>query len=397
MSHDDLLQLAPTSNSGTEASVYQRYAAAAQQREEALCCPVNYVSDYLKVIPQEIIERDYGCGDPTSFAREGETVLDLGAGGGKLCYILAQVVGAAGRVIGVDCNLEMLSLARKYQEEVAGQLGFANVDFRYGMIQDLKLNLDLLGEELARHPVADANDWLALRNLEEKLSNERPLVEPDSIDCVVSNCVLNLVRQQDRRQLFAEIYRVLRDGGRAAISDIVSDEDVPDRMQQDPQLWSGCISGAFREDQFLTAFEEAGFHGIEIVKRQSEPWRTVEGIEFRSVTVVAHKGKSGPRLDRNQAVIYRGPFKEVLDDDGHFYARGARMAVCDKTYQLLQRAPYAGMFEPIDPQEETPLNAAQPFPANSNRVRLPTESKGINYSETSEAAADCCGEGSDCC
>ena len=119
------------------------------------------------------------------------------------------------------------------------------------------------------------------------------MVPDESVDCVVSNCVLNLVRPGDRRQLFAETFRVLRLGGRAAISDIVSDEDVPEHLQNDPELWSGCVSGAFREDRFLKAFEDAGFYEVQIAARQSEPWRTIEGIEFRSLTVVAHKGKQG--------------------------------------------------------------------------------------------------------
>ncbi len=380
-----------------ENSVYHRYAAAAQAREEALCCPVEYASNFLSIIPEEIIERDYGCGDPTTHAREGETVLDLGSGGGKLCYILAQVVGKRGRVIGVDCNREMLALARKYQQQVAVSLGYGNVDFRYGLIQDLQLDLDLLGRELAQHPVHDPASWLVLRNLEERLRREQPLIANDSIDCVVSNCVLNLVRQQDRRNLFAEIFRVLKTGGRAAISDIVSDEEVPHGLQEDPELWSGCISGAFREDKFLSAFEEAGFHGIEIVKRQREPWRTVEGIEFRSVTVVAHKGKQGPCLERNQAVIYRGPFKSVQDDDGHTYQRSARMAVCDKTFQLLQRPPYSGMFEAIEPRESIPLSEANAFDCHRSKLRDARDSKGANYKLTTEDAGPCCGTDEPCC
>ena len=386
----------PNTNTA-ENSVYNRYAAAAQAREEALCCPIEYASNFLSIIPEEIIERDYGCGDPTSQAREGDTVLDLGSGGGKLCYILAQVVGERGRVIGVDCNREMLSLARKYQQQVAERLGYGNVDFRYGLIQDLQLDLDLLGRELAQHPVHDTASWLVLRNLEERLRSEQPLIANDSIDCVVSNCVLNLVRQQDRRHLFAEIFRVLKTGGRAAISDIVSDEDVPHGLQEDPELWSGCISGAFREDKFLSAFEEAGFHGIEIVKRQQEPWRTVQGIEFRSVTVVAHKGKQGPCLERNQAVIYRGPFKSVQDDDGHAYKRGARMAVCDKTFQLLKRQPYSGMFDAIDPRESIPLSNANAFDCHRSKLRDARDSKGANYKLTTEDVGPCCGTEEPCC
>ena len=380
-----------------EDSVYHRYAAAAKAREEALCCPVEYAADFLSIIPQEIIERDYGCGDPTCFVHEGETVVDLGSGGGKLCYILSQVVGKRGRVIGVDCNREMLTLARKYQNAVAERIGYGNVDFRYGMIQDLQLDLDLLGRELSQHPVSDPAGWLTLRNVEERLRREQPMIAGDSVDCVVSNCVLNLVRQQDRHTLFAEIFRVLKKGGRAAISDIVSDEDVPAHLQENPELWSGCISGAFREDLFLQAFAEAGFHGIEIVKRQSEPWRTVEGIEFRSVTVLAYKGKHGPCVERNQAVVYRGPFSKVEDDDGHVYHRGVRMAVCDKTYHLLQQAPYSGLFDAIEPREAIQLADAAPFDCCRSKLRSPKETKGLAYDATTESIGPCCGPDGDCC
>ncbi len=381
----------------SEESVYGRYAAASQQREEALCCPVEYAADFLSAVPDEIVERDYGCGDPTPYVNEGDAVLDLGSGGGKLCYILAQVVGKHGQVIGVDCNREMLGLARKYQQQVAERLGFSNVDFRYGLIQDLQLDLDLLGQELAQHPVHDPTSWLTLRNLEERLRCDQPMIADDSVDCVVSNCVLNLVRQQDRKQLFAEIFRVLKRGGRAAISDIVSDEEVPSELQRDPALWSGCISGAFREDNFLAAFADAGFHGIELVKRQREPWRTVSGIEFRSVTVVAYKGKQGPCLERNQAMVYRGPFKKVEDDDGHVYARGARTAVCDKTFHLLQRAPYMGQFDAIEPRTEIPISTAEPFDCRRSKLRDPRETKGAQYRDTTEAAAPCCGDNGECC
>lgn len=387
------------SQAGTtaEGSVYHRYAAAAKLREEALCCPVEYAVDFLSVIPQEILERDYGCGDPTRFVREGETVVDLGSGSGKLCYILSQVVGKHGRVIGVDCNREMLSLARKYQGQVAERLGYGNVEFRYGMIQDLRLDLDLLGRELAQHPVSDPSGWITLRSVEERLRRDQPMIASDSIDCVVSNCVLNLVRQQDRQQLFAEIFRVLKTGGRAAISDIVADEDVPRHLQENPGLWSGCISGAFREDLFLQAFEAAGFHGIEIVQRQSEPWRTVEGIEFRSVTVVAYKGKQGPCLERNQAVVYRGPFRNVEDDDGHVYCRGVRTAVCDKTFRLLQQAPYDGLFYPIEPREAIPPSEATAFDCRRSKVRSPRETKGFDAGVTTEATGPCCGPDGGCC
>ena len=384
-------------NSTSESSVYKRYAAAANQVEPALCCPIEYAADLLAVIPDEIIERDYGCGDPTPYVLPGDTVLDLGSGGGKLCFIAAQVVGKEGRVIGVDCNHDMLSLAKKHAPTVAERIGYDNVDFRYGLIQDLQLDLARIDLALTQNPADSALGFLALRNLEERLRIEHPLIESDSVDCVISNCVLNLVRQDDRKKLFAEIFRVLKRGGRAAISDIVSDESIPEHMQHDATLWSGCLSGAFREDEFLAAFEEAGFHGISIAKRATDPWQTIEGIEFRSITMVAYKGKQGPCLERNQAVIYKGPFKKVLDDDGHAYHRGQRMAVCDKSFQLLNRAPYTGMFERISPRLDVPLELAMPFACKSSQFRDPRETKGIDYDATSTSDDKCCGTDDTCC
>lgn len=380
-----------------EESVYARYASAANQKEQALCCPVEYNTEYLSIIPEEIIERDYGCGDPTPYLSPGDTVLDLGSGGGKICYIASQIVGAEGTVIGVDCNAEMLALARKYQQEVAETLGYANVEFRCGLIQDLKLDLDQLNQELAAHPIDSHARWLELRNLEERLRSETPMIADDSVDCVVSNCVLNLVREDDREQLLQEVFRVLKRGGKAVISDIVCDELVPEAMRKDPTLWSGCLSGAFQEHAFLKAFEAAGFHGIEILKREATPWQTIEGIEFRSVTVAAYKGKQGPCLERNQALIYRGPFKKVEDDDGHTYFRGQRMAVCDKTFHLLQTGAYAGQFLPVEPHQQINLESAKEMDCRRNAVRLPEETKGKNFDLTSQIMDSCCSPNEGCC
>jgi ubiquinone/menaquinone biosynthesis C-methylase UbiE len=289
-----------------EKSVRERYSGAAQAVESSLCCSVRYDAKYLAAIPQEIIERDYGCGDPTAFVRPGDTVLDLGSGGGKVCYIAAQLVGPQGRVIGVDGNLEMLALARRHRETVAERLGFSNVEFRCGLIQDLRLDLDLLADELARHPVGDLQKWLDLRGTEDRMRHERPMIADESVDCILSNCVLNLVRPQDRPQLFGEIFRVLKHGGRAAISDIIASQDVPEALQHDPHLWSGCVSGAFREDRFIKAFEDVGFSTVQVVQRQQEPWQTVASIEFRAVTVLAQKG-SKSQLDLAALNVCCGP------------------------------------------------------------------------------------------
>ena len=276
-----------------ESIVRHRYAAGAKERSDKLCCPVDYESEYLEVIPREVIERDYGCGDPSRYLVQGETVLDLGSGTGKICFIAAQVVGPNGKVVGVDMTDEMLEVARRNAPIVAQRIGYANVEFRKGRIQDLALDLEMLDQELKKEPITDVASFLRADELAGELRVKHPLIISGSIDVVVSSCVLNLVEPKSKPQLFDEIFRVLRKGGRAVISDIVSDEAVPEQMQNDPELWSGCISGALTEGGFLAAFENAGFYGIQILKRDVNPWRTVRGIEFRSVTVEAFKGKQG--------------------------------------------------------------------------------------------------------
>ncbi|MFQ5751446.1 MAG: methyltransferase domain-containing protein [bacterium] len=381
-----------TKKISVEKAVRERYQNSALQREAALCCATaDYDKKYLKVIPQEILERDYGCGDPSKYVQSGETVLDLGSGTGKICYIISQMVGARGKVIGVDMNEEMLRLARSYQKEIGDKIGFYNVAFRRGKIQDLKLDLDKADLYLKENPINNANDFIRYEEYVEEQRKNRPLIAEQSIDLVVSNCVLNLVNDEDKTRLFSEIFRVLKIGGRVAISDIVSDETVPEHLKNDPELWSGCISGALREDAFLNAFVDAGFYGIEIEKRGDQPWQIVEGIEFRSLTIIAYKGKEGPCLERNQSVIYRGPWKAVIDDDGHTLYRGERMAVCDKTYKIYSTAPYKQDLIAIAPYEDIPLDEARPFSCHKNAHRHPRETKGLEYNDTKVTDAPYCG------
>jgi len=282
----------PSAVSTPEQAVLERYKAGAQRFEPTLCCAAEYAPGVLENLPAEIIEKDYGCGDPTAYVNPGERVVDLGSGAGKNCYILAQTVGAEGAVIGIDFNDEMLALSRKYQEEMAEKLGYKNVEFYKAKIQDLALDLSLVADYLHTQPIASLEDWWNFEDVCDRFRQERPLIPSGSVDVVVSNCVLNLVQPRDKKQLFTEIYRILKPGGRAVISDIVSDRDPTPKMMADPDLWSGCISGAFREDQFPLQFAEAGFEPIEILVRQAEPWQVVEGIEFRSVTLRAYKPRA---------------------------------------------------------------------------------------------------------
>ncbi len=138
------------------------------------------------------------------------------------------------------------------------------------------------------------------------------------------------------------------------------------------------------------------FMALEIVKRDEKPWRTIQGIEFRSITVVARKGKQGPCWERKQAVIYRGPWRKVIDDDGHVLERGKRMAVCDKTFQIYTREPYASDIIRVAPLESVTLEQAAQFDCRRAALRHPRETKGDDYEITEISGTDCCEPGSAC-
>lgn len=387
-----------TTSVNTDEFVKSRYSEASLKTVPELCCPVTYDAKYLEAIPAEILDRDYGCGNPAPYVRPGDTVVDLGSGGGKLCYIMAQMVGPNGRVIGVDMNPDMLQLARKYQSEVAQRIGYDNVEFRFGRIQDLAVDLEELADQISSLANGGPEGAARIMSLPEEIRHSDPMIPDNSVDCVVSNCVLNLVRSHDREQLFHEIFRVLKPGGRVAISDIVSDEDVPEDMQRDPELWSGCISGAWREDRFVNEFVTAGFQGVQIDSRQPQPWRVVRGIEFRSVTILAYKPFGDVCLEKKQAVIYRGPFAHVTDDDGHTYPRGVPMAVCEKTFHILSEQGLREHFYHLEPAEPIDDESARLFDCSTDRRREAKELKGAKMELPMAESDSCCGSnGTGCC
>ena len=240
------------------AAVDARYGAAAQEQEPCLCTAVPFEPSLLEAIPRDVIERDYGCGDPTRWVQRGDRVLDLGSGSGKNAFIASQLVGPEGSVLGLDRNDEMLKLSRGACGAVAAAIGYGNVTFSCGEIDQLGVDRD-----------------------------GQALLADQSIDLVLSNCVLNLVNPSARDRLLSNIQRVLAPGGRVAISDIVCDRPVPRHLQEDPELWSGCISGAWQEEAFLEAFRQLGFEDVHYADRSPDPWRELEGIAFRAVTLVA--------------------------------------------------------------------------------------------------------------
>ncbi len=370
-----------------EAGVLERYSEGADVRQEDLCCPVDYDRSLLKLLPQEIIDKDYGCGDPSRYVKEGDVVLDLGSGSGKICYMAAQLVGDNGKVIGVDMNDDMLALAVKYQQEMATKLGTDRVQFVKGQIQDLALNLTALDNHLQKNPIHNAEDVIHLRAWQEQQRLQSPLITDNSVDLVVSNCVLNLVHDSDKQQMIQEIFRVTKPGGRIAISDIVSDEPVPEHLKQDQALWSGCISGALQEHDFLQVFVDAGFVAVAYDKWESEPWKVVEGIEFRSVTITAVKPQTEACIDKGHAVIYRGGFAEVYDDEGYVYLRGQRMAVCERVFNLLTGGVYGDDFIGILPSEDykETVSSCQP-----GKLRSIAETKGSQHQNNSGCSENSC-------
>jgi SAM-dependent methyltransferase len=196
-----------------EAAVLERYGNAAQEVEACLCLPVSYEKALLNVIPDEIIEKDYGCGDPSRYIGAGETVLDLGSGSGKACYIIAQIVGSNGKVIGVDSTRRCWSWRASIKIRSATSSAFTMWNFGRGKVQDLRTNLELIDDYLKQNPVSSVNGLSKLQEFEDSQRREEPLIADESIDVIVSNCVLNLVRPEDKKQLFAEMYRVLKRGG----------------------------------------------------------------------------------------------------------------------------------------------------------------------------------------
>ncbi len=241
-------------------AIQERYGAAAIEKESCLCTPVSFNPKYLEAIPPEVIERDYGCGDPTKWVKLNDVVLDLGSGSGKNAFICAQIVGKGGQIIGVDQNRDMLNLSRKSIEYVVKRIGYNNTKFIEGSIE----------------------------KLDEKDINLNPIIKDNSIDIILSNCVLNLVNPESRNNLLKNIKRVLKKDGRIAISDIVSNKKVPLELQKDPDLWSGCISGAWYEPDLIRDFKILGFKNLTFAERSSKPWKVIEDIEFRTVTLVGN-------------------------------------------------------------------------------------------------------------
>jgi radical SAM protein with 4Fe4S-binding SPASM domain len=235
-------------------TVKKKFSKAAYNPVADYYCPTGYNPKDLEHIPNEVLEVSYGCGNPAALAdiKKGETIVDLGAGGGIDCFIAARKLGKKGRVIGIDMTDEMLEKARESAKKVATVLGYDIVEFKAGNIMEMP-------------------------------------VESSTVDLVISNCVINLT--EDKAKVLEEIYRILKPDGRFIISDIVSDKPVPGYLKRDKEMWNACLSGALTDMRFKRIAESAGFSNVNMTKNYL--YKKVEYIEFYSITL---KGSKPPEV-----------------------------------------------------------------------------------------------------
>lgn len=276
-----VVSLADDQGHGTVREFYGRAALIANEEIVNPFAPDQALANF---IPAESRKKSYGCGSPVKDAEPqlGEVVVDLGSGSGVECFMAAAQVGPAGRVIGIDMTEEMLHLAEVAKAEVARRLGYGNVEFKKGFLEDL--------------PLPDA-----------------------TADVVISNCVINL--SPDKRQTLHEIFRILKPGGRLVVSDIVTDDPIPVAIKNNEQFRGECLGGAMRQEDLLGMLRGAGFAGASLVKRFS--YRIEGETRFYSLTFRAHKPKEAHQVE----VIYRGPFAAVWTESGAMLLKGQRTTV----------------------------------------------------------------------
>lgn len=296
------------------AKVREYYHAAAEKPQADLCCPTRYDNDLVSHIPQDVLDRFYGCGSPIALAgiTDGEQVVDLGSGAGIDVFIAAKLTGKGGRAIGVDMTDRMLEVAEANRLLVADALGYDVAEFRKGYLEQIP-------------------------------------VEDRSVDVVTSNCVVNL--SPDKPRVFEETWRILKDHGRFVLSDIVSEREVPPHLKVNPELWGECLVGALTEAELLSQLERAGFYGLTILRKSY--WKDVEGYPFFSVTVRGYKfRKSAGCVYKGHRAVYLGPGKAFLDEEGHLFPRNEPTEICTDSLAKLTHAPYDGMFAVLEPGEE---------------------------------------------
>jgi MoaA/NifB/PqqE/SkfB family radical SAM enzyme/SAM-dependent methyltransferase len=267
-------------------SVREFYGSAARKANREIVNPFGPDALVTDFIPKESTAKSYGCGSPVKDAapRVGETVVDLGSGSGVECFLAAAAVGETGRVFGIDMTDDMLDLARRSHYQVVTELGYSNVTFCKGFLEDI--------------PLDDA-----------------------TADAVISNCVINL--SPDKRTTYLEIFRILKPGGRLVVSDVVTDEVVAAAIKNNPTYRGECLGGAMQQDDLVAMLEDCGFTSIYFHKRY--PYRKVDGARFFSLTYEAVKADR-PEEQQIRAV-YRGPQPFLALESGLEMVRGRIMEI----------------------------------------------------------------------
>ena len=316
-------------DTATNESVQNYYGQVLKSSEDlktSACCTLDampgHLRQYLADIHPEVVARYYGCGSPLPPALEGCTVLDLGCGTGRDCYLLSRLVGESGKVIGVDMTEEQLEVAKRHCDWHAERYGYAqsNVEFVQGYIEDL-----------SSAGIAD-----------------------NSIDVVVSNCVVNL--SPDKQKVLSEILRVLKPGGELYFSDVYADRRIPQSLKMEPVLLGECLGGALYWEDFRRIMHDLGCPDVRVIKENPieledpEVAAKIGMVGFRSVTVRVFKTPLEDRCeDFGQLAIYKGTLAEHLHsfdlDDHHHFETATPLRVCGNTADMLSSSRYAKHFE----------------------------------------------------
>lgn len=305
---------------------YGKVLKSSADLQTSACCLAEampkHIAAILKDVHEEVKDRFYGCGSPIPPALDGAIVLDLGSGSGRDCYILSKLVGAKGRVIGLDMTDEQLAVARRHQAYHAEKFGYANTEFKQGYIEEL----DVAG------------------------------IASNSVDLVVSNCVLNL--SPDKGRVFREIMRVLKPGGELYFSDVFADRRIPKHLATDPLLLGECLGGALYIEDFRRLMAASGCNDARVVSSSvlalNNPEIEMQAghIKFYSMTVRAFKLNLEDRCeDFGQVAYYQGTlehYPHVFDlDDHHHFETGKPMLVCGNTADMISKTRYAKHFKLI--------------------------------------------------
>jgi SAM-dependent methyltransferase len=261
---------------------------------------------------------------------------------------------------------------------------------------NLRIDPQTVDTLIARAGVQSYADWCRVQQEIDAAGKARPFVPDDAVDLVVVDMLCNRLTAAAGERMLAEAFRVLRRHGRLLLVVLLADE--PQTASAPVVIDDWPLTERPAEPAIVTALDRAGFHGTTYHAVLDRPVRTIQGVELRAFLVEAHKGKQGICLDQGHAVIYRGPWREVYDDDGHRYVRGERTAVCAKTFELLAHAPYAGQFIGVAPYVLVPLEQAPLFDCNTPTLRSPAVTKGqVSLAEHGGSACGPTSDGTGCC